>query len=243
MLGFFMVLVRTSAFFLVGPILGARVVPMQFRLAIVLILSAYFAWMSPGRFNHLTVSMVEVVLLLSMEAVYGLAFGLVVVLMFSVVKIAGRVVEHQMGFVMAKTYDPLSGEDAQPLSLFLEMVFMLLFLSANGHHLLVMIMQKSFEAFPVGMPPDMSLLTESVVGAGSSMLMAGLRLSAPVLCAFFLLMATLAIFARIMPDMDILFLSMPLRAALGLLFSSMAMPFVLEYVTEFSDWMGKLLPI
>ena len=64
-----------------------------------------------------------------------------------------------------------------------------------------------------------------------------------MLCAFLLLLGTLAIFARIMPDMDILFLSMPLRAALGLLFSSMAMPFVLEFVTEFSDWMGKLLPM
>ena len=51
-------------------------------------------------------------------------------LIFSVVKIAARVVEHQMGFVMARIYDPLSGEDAQPLSLFMDMVFMLLFLSA-----------------------------------------------------------------------------------------------------------------
>ena len=148
-----------------------------------------------------------------------------------------------MGFVMAQMYDPLSGEDAQPLSLFVEMIFMLLFLSANGHHLLVMIMSKSFEVFPVGTTPDITLLMESVVSAGSSMLIASLRLSAPVLCAFLLLMGTLAIFARIMPDMDILFLSMPLRAALGLLFSSMAMPFVLEFVTEFSDWMGKLLPM
>jgi len=243
MLGFFMVMVRTSAFFLVGPILGARVVPMQFRLAIVLILSAYFAWMAPGRFNPLTVSMVEVLLFLSMEAVYGLAFGLVVVLIFSVVKMAARVVEHQMGFMMAKTFDPLSGEDAQPLSLFLDMVFMMLFLSANGHHLLVMIMQRSFEVFPVGMPPDLPLLLESVVQAGSTMMMASLRLCAPVLCAFILLLVTLAIFARIMPDMDILFLSMPLRAGLGLLFCSMAMPFVQEFVTEFSDWMGKLLPL
>lgn len=243
MLGFFMVLVRTSAFFLVGPILGARIIPVQFRMAIVLMLSIFFAAMSPGRFDHMTVSMVEVVILLSLEAVYGLAFGLIVILIFSVVKIAARIVEHQMGFVMAQTFDPLSSEDAQPLSLLMEMLFILLFFSANGHHTLVMILNQSFKVFPVGSSPDMSLLLDSVVKAGSSMLLAGLRLSAPVLCAFLLLMATLAVFARIMPDMDILFLSMPLRAGLGLLFCGMAMPFVLEFVTEFSSWMGKLLPI
>jgi flagellar biosynthetic protein FliR len=243
MLGFFMVLVRTSAFFLVGPILGARTIPVQIRMAIVLMLSIFFAWMSPGRFDHLTVSMVEVVILLSLEAVYGLAFGLIVVLIFSVVKIAARVVEHQMGFVMAQTLDPLSNDDAQPLSLLMEMLFILLFLGANGHHMLMMILSRSFEVFPVGTPPDVPLLLGSVVKAGSSMLLAGLRLSAPILCAFLLLMVTLAVFARIMPDMDILFLSMPLCAGLGLLFCGMAMPFVLEFVTEFSDWMGKLLPI
>jgi len=243
MLGFFLVLARTSAFFLVGPILGARVIPTQFRVALVLMLSIFFAAMSPGQFNHLTVSMVEVVILLSLEAVYGLAFGLVVMMIFSVVKIAARVVEHQMGFVMAQTLDPLSGEDAQPMSLLLEMLFILMFLYADGHHMLVMILEKSFEVFPVGTPPDITQLMESVVAAGSSMLMASLRLSAPILCSFFLLLATLAIFARIMPDMNILFLSMPLRAGFGLLFCSMAMPFILEYVTEFSDWMGKLLPL
>jgi flagellar biosynthetic protein FliR len=243
MMGFFLVLVRTSAFFLVGPIWGARIIPTQFRVAIVLILSGFFAWMSPGRFDHLTVSMVEVVVLLTLEAVYGLAFGLIAILMFSVVKIAARIVEHQMGFVMAQTFDPLSGGDAQPLSLLMEMLFILMFFSANGHHMFVLIMGKSFEVFPVGTPPDIGLLLESVVGAGSSMFMASLRLSAPLLCTFFLLLSTLAIFARIMPDMDILFLSMPLRAGLGLLFCSMAMPFLLEFVTEFSDWMGKLLPM
>lgn len=243
MLGFFLVLVRTSAFFLVGPIWGARVIPTQFRVAIVLILSAFYAWMSPGRFDHLTVSMIEVVVLLTLEAVYGLAFGLIAILIFSVVKIAARVVEHQMGFVMAQTYDPLSGEDAQPLSLLMEMLFILLFFSSNGHHMLVMIMGKSFNVFPVGTAPDIGLLMEAVVGSGSSMFMASLRLCAPLLCTFFLLLSTLAIFARIMPDMDILFLSMPLRAGLGLLFCSMAMPFLLEFVTEFSDWMGKLLPM
>ena len=243
MLGFFMVLVRTSAFFLVGPILGARTIPVQFRVAIVLLLSILFASMSPGRFDAVTVSLVEVVILLSLEAMYGLAFGLVAMLIFASVKIAARVAEHQMGFVMAQTLDPLTGEDGQVLSLMMEMLFILMFFSANGHHTLVMILHQSFQVFPVGTPPDVAVLTESVVGASSSMLTAALRLCAPLLCAFLLLLVTLAVFARIMPEMDILFLSMPLRAGLGLLFCGMAMPFIQEFVTEFSDWMGKLLPI
>ena len=58
-----------------------------------------------------------------------------------------------------------------------------------------------------------------------------------------LLLVVLAVFARVMPDMNILFISMPLRVGLGLLMAGVFLPFVSEYITEFADWMGKLLPL
>jgi len=63
------------------------------------------------------------------------------------------------------------------------------------------------------------------------------------LAVFLLLLVVLAVFARIMPDMNILFISMPLRVGLGLLMVGMFLPFINEFVAEFADWMGKLLPI
>jgi flagellar biosynthetic protein FliR len=64
-----------------------------------------------------------------------------------------------------------------------------------------------------------------------------------MLAVFLLLLVVLAVFARIMPDMNVLFLSMPLRVGLGLLMVGMFLPFINEYISEFTDWMGKLLPI
>ena len=58
-----------------------------------------------------------------------------------------------------------------------------------------------------------------------------------------LLLVVLAVFARIMPDMNVLFISMPLRVGMGLLMAGIFLPFINEFVGEFSDWMGKLLPI
>ena len=75
------------------------------------------------------------------------------------------------------------------------------------------------------------------------MLIACLRLAAPMLAAFLLLLIVLAVFARIMPDMNILFISMPLRVGLGLLMAGIFLPFIKEFVSEFANWMGKLLPI
>lgn len=75
------------------------------------------------------------------------------------------------------------------------------------------------------------------------MLIASLRLAAPMLVAFLLLLVVLAIMARIIPDMDILFTSMSLSVGLGLLMIGTFLPFISGFVTEFADWMSKLAPL
>jgi len=243
LLGFVLVLTRMSAFFLVIPVFNWKTIPVRIRVAIVLLISVFFSTVVPSAINPKQISALEAVLLISNEAIYGLALGLIVVFIFSAVKLSGRIIERQMGLAMAQTFDPLSGERAQPLGILIEMIFILLFLSANGHHLFLLIISRSYETFPAGSIPTIPLLVGGIVKAGSTMFVACLRLAAPMLAAFLLLLVVLAVFARIMPDMNILFISMPLRVGLGLLMVGIFLPFISEFVGEFADWMGKLLPL
>jgi len=123
------------------------------------------------------------------------------------------------------------------------MIFVILFLSANGHHLLLLIIARSYETFPAGQIPTLSTLVDGVVEAGSTMFVAGLRLAAPILAAFLLLMVVLAILARAVPEMNILFISFPLRVGLGLFMAAAFLPFINGFISEFAEWMGKLLPL
>jgi len=243
LLGFVLVLTRMSAFFLITPVFSWKTIPVRIRVSVVLLISVFFSTVAPSTINSKQISSLEAILLISNEAIYGLALGLIVVLIFSAVKLSGRIVERQMGLAMAQTLDPLSGERAQPLGMLIEMIFILLFLSANGHHLFLLIISRSYQAFPAGTIPTIPLLTNGIVEAGSAMLVACLRLAAPILAAFLLLLVVLAVFARIMPDMNILFISMPLRVGMGLLMAGIFLPFINEFVGEFADWMGKLLPL
>jgi flagellar biosynthetic protein FliR len=243
LLGFALVLTRISAFFLVLPVFGWKAIPVQIKVAATVLLSLFFCLVTPLGVDPTQVSTLETVLLLANEAVYGLALGLIVVLLFSVVKLAGRIIERQMGLAMAQIMDPFTGERAQPLGSLLEMIFIILFLSANGHHLFLLIISKSYEAFPAGTIPRVGMLTGGVINAGSAMFIAGLRLAAPMLAAFLVLMVALALLARLVPEMNILFISMPMRVALGLFMAATFLPFVNGFVTEMADWMAKLLPL
>jgi flagellar biosynthetic protein FliR len=243
LLGFIMVLTRISAFFLILPVFGWKSIPVRIKVALTVLLAIFFSMITSVPFETGRVSLIEAILFLANEATYGLALGLIANFLFATVKFSGRIIERQMGFAMAQVLDPLTGEDTQPLGGLLEMIFILLFLSANGHHLFLLIISRSYETFPAGSIPTMPVLAEGVVLAGSTMLMAGLKLAAPILAAFLVLMVILAILARMVPEMNILFISLPMRVGLGLLMVVVFLPFINTFVAEFADCMGKLLPL
>jgi flagellar biosynthetic protein FliR len=240
---FFAILTRISAFFLILPVFGWQALPLQFKMVFTVLLSVFFCAVAPMTIGIDGTQPLQIILLLVGEATYGLALGLIVVSLFSVVKLAGVIIEREMGLSMAQVLDPLTGEEADPLSSLVEILFILLFLSANGHHMLLLVISKSYAAFPAGTMPTIGVLVDGIINAGSTMLIAGLRLAAPILTALLILLITLAFLARLIPEMNILFVSFPVRIGLGLLMTSAFLPFVNGYIAEMANWMGKLLPL
>ncbi len=240
---FFAILTRVSAFFMILPVFGWQILPVRFKMVLTVLLSVFFCAVVPVKIDAEGIGPLRILLLLVGEATYGLALGLIVVCLFSVVKLAGVIIEQEMGLSMAQVIDPLTGEEADPLSSLIEMVFILLFLSADGHHMLLLILSKSYAAFPAGTVPTVSALTDGIINAGSTMLIASLRLAAPMLAALLALLVALAFLARLVPEMNIFFISFPIRIGLGLLMASAFLPFVNGYMAEMASWMAKMLPL
>ena len=243
LLAFVMVLTRISAFFLVLPVFGWKSIPVRIKVALTVIVAIFFSTITPLTIERKGISVLEAILLIANEATYGLALGLIAALIFTAIKLSGRLIERQMGLAMAQIMDPLTGERAQPLGSLLEMIFIIVFLSANGHHLFLLVISRSYETFPAGSVPTILVLAGGVIKAGSTMFLLGLRLAAPMLAAFLLLMVVLAVLARMVPEMNILFISLPLRVGLGLLMAAIFLPLINAFVSEFAEWMGKLLPL
>jgi flagellar biosynthetic protein FliR len=245
---FAMVLTRISAFFLVIPIFGTESIPATIKVAATVMLSIFFSIINPqaalaGISGVEQGSAIQAILLLGGEAAYGLALGAIANIIFSAVKLAGNIMEEQMGLSMAEIIDPMSEGRGTPLAILLEMIFILAFLSANGHHLLLKVIQKSYELFPAGKIPTMATLAGNMLEATSVMLVAGLRLAAPILAALLVLLVALAILSRIVPEMDIFFISFPLRIILGFIIVIALVPFINEFVGETAKLMARILPL
>ncbi|OHB57540.1 MAG: flagellar biosynthetic protein FliR [Planctomycetes bacterium GWF2_50_10] len=243
LLGLLLVLTRVSAFFVSMPLFEWPAIPAAVKVAMAMLLTIFFAMVMPLGFNPGDMSLLQAGLLICYEAIYGFALGLATTMLFSTVKLAGTIIEQEMGLSMAEVLDPLTGEPGQAISTFLEMVFILLLLSANFHHWLLAALGSSFECFPIGSIPDITMLVTGVIQAGSDMLLYGFKLAAPMLAASMVLMIVLAIASKIMPEMDILFISLPIKIALGLVILALLLPYFNSYVYEFMRMMKNILPL
>ena len=243
MLGFMLVLTRIGAFFSISPVFSWQAIPMKIKMSMAVLTSIFFSSINSCTLSAGDLDVIEITLMMANEAIYGLSLGLVASMLFAVVKLAARIVERQMGLSMAQVLDPLSGESGQPLGMIMEIIFVLLFLSANGHHIFLFTISKSYDVFAIGSTPTIAVLLEGIITAGSTMMMLALKMSAPIFAAFLLMMVVLAIMARAAPEANILFLSLPLRVGLGLLMVGTFLPFISNFIAEFTKFMDKLLPI
>ena len=241
LLPFVLLMSRVAAFIVVVPIFGMTTVPAVARIGLVLLLSVFFAAIMPPGVSGVGVHWLHAVVLILQEAIIGLALGLAARLVFLAVEQGGLIAAQQMGFADVEAIDPLSEAQDSPVAALFEMTFALLFLTAGGHQLLLRMLAQSFRSFPLAGNVNVAVLTDGLVEAGSAMLLLALKLAAPLLGGFLILAVLLCILARVLPEMNILLESFPLRVGMGLFMAAAIMPSLETLTNELARWMSRLL--
>lgn len=243
LLGFLLVLTRIGAFFAASPVFGWTSIPPQTKAAIAILLAIFFSAIIPYAPPTASPDILQIVIWTGTEAVYGIALGLVTYALFNVVRNVARIGEQQMGLDIASELDPLTDEQENTLAILIEMIFVLLLFATSGHHILLKILSRSYDHFAIGQIPSIGQLTESILRSGSAMLMLSLQMSAPILAVFMLIMVVMAIMAKIAPESNILFLSLPVRVGVGLFLFGLLAPYINGYLQIFVQWLDKLLVV
>jgi len=240
-LPFVLLLARIGAFFAVLPIFSWRALPVRVRAAIAFVVTVFFAAVRGPVMDVTGLTTGAAAVAIAQEILYGLALGLAVTFVFLAVQQAGRMIGMQMGLGDAGIIDPVTGETVRPVGMFFEITFVLFFLAAGGHHLFLLLIDKSYFVFPAGGAFDRQMigrLAEALVDAGSTMLLMALRMAAPVLAAFLALSVVLGILARVLPEMNILLTSFPLRVGLGFVMAAMTLPSLDHFAGELGRWIN-----
>jgi flagellar biosynthetic protein FliR len=170
------------------------------------------------------------------QIVVGVAVGLAMQIVFAAVQIAGDLIGLTMGLSFAGFVDPQNNADSPAVGTFLSLVLMLLFLSVNGHLLLIAALADTFRAFPVGGAGLSALDARALVAAGSELFALGLKLALPVVAALLLANIALGVLTRTAPQLNLFAVGFPVTLIVGLLMLLVALPFVFPALEHGVQW-------
>ena len=203
-------LLRTSAMVLTAPIFGTGTSFSMHRIALIIAL-AFVLYTTSGSPLPAAPSPFEFGALAGREVLIGVALGFVLVLVALAVRVGGELIGQEMGFSMAAQIDPQTGVNLPLIAQIQDGLFLIGFLSVDGHHWLIRALSSSFERAPVGHIGGTAQLSSAIETLFTQMFSAGLVFAAPVMVLLFLVSLMIALIGRAVPQINLMDISFTLR--------------------------------
>lgn len=219
---FLFVLVRTGAILLAAPIFGAMNIPMQVKLGLTLMVALLLTPLTPQ--VPMPATLVGLAISVAGEVLIGAAIGLAIRFVLAGIEFAGQIAGFQMGIGMASAYDPLNSSQVMVLGKFMSILTLLIFLSVNGHLIIFLVLQKSFESIP---PFSFGLtagLMEGFIAFSREIFVLAFKFSAPVVAMLIFVNVSLGIMARTVPQINMFVIGFALTIMSGFLIISLSLP-------------------
>lgn len=235
---------RLLAFLIIVPFFGGAAVPGRVKVAtataLVLIVYPALAAGLPPAGAKFSFGAIGFAGLLMKEAFVGFTLGFVASLVFEAVQVAGRVIDFQRGSTMAEMFAPQLQTQVSELGQFKLQFSIVIFLLIGAHHAFLRSLVASFQIvpalqfphFPTGWSPAALYFTQ-LTGA---VLAIGVQLAAPAIIALLLTDVFFGIVNRVAPQINVFFLSLPVKMMVGLFVVLLALTLFRDrYIFYFSE--------
>lgn len=235
---FMLVFARIGTMVMLLPGLGEMSMPVRVRLSIALALAAMFVPLHRAAYTIDLRDLGPVLLMFGHEMIIGAILGLTARLSISALQVAGAVIAQQMGLGFVTAVDPSMGQQNVIVSNFLTMLGVTLIFATDLHYLVIAALNDSYRLFAPGasilVGDAAALITKTVAGAFK----VGIQLSAPFLVFGLLFNLGLGVLSRLMPQMQVFFIGLPLSILLGFL---ILIAVVGAMMGTFVDFIGAIL--
>ncbi len=215
---YLLVFARVGAMVMLLPNIGEAGIPSRVRLLLAVAISFCLApGVAPAYHDVSPATSVALTILIAQEVTVGILIGAMARIIMSALNVAGYLIATQTGLAYAQTLDPTQNTQGATMGNFLSLLGTLMVFLTNLHHLAIGAIAGSYKMLPPGgrLPMgDMAQLTVNLVSASFAL---GFQLAAPFLVFGFAVYAGLGILARLMPQLQIFFVAVPINIACGFL--------------------------
>lgn len=191
----------------------------------------------------------ELIFLVVKEASIGLLLGYLVAIPFWMMEAVGFIIDNQRGASMSATLNPLTGHDSSPLGIMVGFAFITYFFVTGGLQVVLGLIYDSYKLWPpYSFWPHWSVdAAQLLMKQLNGLLLMSMLLAAPVLIAMFLSELGLALVSRFAPQLQVFFLAMPIKSALGIfvlvLYATTLFDYSNDPVRDIGQWLRRLDPL
>lgn len=225
---------RLLTAFIIAPFFNTEMITGTTRNCIVLIFALIlFPTVHPFVEGH-SISIGFILAVAIKEAVIGALIGYLAGLFFYAIQSVGHVIDYQRGAAMAQVLDPATGQETSPLgSLYFQMAI-ILFFTSGGFLLFLSGMYESYRVWPIATywPRFDSNFGLFVLGKVDEMMALTVLLASPVIIALFISELGLGLINRFAPQLNVFFLSMPIKSGVGLVIMVCYLQFLLSFIKD-----------
>jgi flagellar biosynthesis protein FliR len=241
---FILAFARVGAMVMLLPGLGEANIPVRVKLGIALLLTLIILPLHRAAYHVDMNSMTSLLVLMLQEIIIGVVLGATARVTLSALSVAGSVIAQQLGLGFVTSVDPTQGQQGLLIGNFLTILGITLLFATDSHHLVISALNESYRIFS----PGETILTGDVADLATRAFAAafkiGMQLSAPFLVFGLVFNIGLGVLARLMPQMQVYFVGVPLSIMVGFLIFALVLTAMMgTYLDYFVGVMHELTPL
>lgn len=230
---FMAIFTRMSGLFASAPLFSTYPIPVQIKIWLAACIA--FILFPIVQYNtHFVVptSVPALTLILFKEFLIGFVMGFCANILFVGIELGVNTFAIQMGLSADQALNPSSGGQSPVITQAYTYLASMLFIALGAHQWLFSAIYNSFKSMPVGYTFAFSPeLVGQIVTMTSQLFSIGLGIALPIFGVLFITDVLLGFTSKMMPQMNIFMVSLPLKIYLGLLLSLIFMRPMAEYLT------------
>jgi flagellar biosynthetic protein FliR len=238
---FLLMFIRTGALIISSPIFGRRNIPNTAKICFCILLTYVLFAALPAHEAIVYTNVLEYALMVLKEFLFGLVMGFVTTMFFALTQTAGHVIDMMMGFGMVNVFDVQGNVKVPVTGNFFYIILIITFFTVNAHHQLIHILNVTFQSIPVGRVVLSPKIAYTALEVFILAFVLAVNVAMPIIASGLLGEIVMGFIVRLVPQMNIFVVGIPLKVGLGLIMLFFVLPIYVSFTDViFSDMFNSL---
>ena len=224
-----LVFVRVGAAIMTLPGFSEPFISPRVRLLLALLISLLVTPLVAEVLPDMPASAVLLGLLILGEALVGFFLGTVARLFMATLTTAGMIIAYMSSLANALTNDPAAAQQGSIAGSFLHLVALMIIFSLDLHHQLLLAVVDSYQLFEPGQALPVGDFSDMLSRVVAKVFLLAVQMAAPFIAVAMTFYLGVGLLSRLMPQIQVFFVAMPVQIALGIVMLALAVPIVMQW--------------